>query len=182
MSEQPTPLENEPYGHEIGERVYVRIWKGNKREILVVLNKRGPLPNGDMRDTGWGLPGGGKKPNEAAREAGLREVKEEVGEEMALAIEPTLRHIKSIKRWTRDRGGKTIVGGDYITHHLYEADIEDGVKTTGGVDPVGIVTEARWVDPFDIREGFVESETYSENGKTKFRIYQSHIRLIESRE
>ena len=186
MSPENALIQEEPYGRETGARVYVRIWYRRKLEILLVLNEEAILPNGDKRDTGWGVPGGGMQAGETPREAAMREIREEVGDEIAEAIKDRMTFIKSIKKWKRDRDGRPMVGGDYITHHLFEAEIDEKIPVKCGNDPAKIVTEARWVEPLDLHQAtppqqkFLESKTHSENGRTSFRIYQAAIDLVTS--
>lgn len=185
-NEEAINQEVEPYGREIGQRVYVRLWWGLKRLILLVLNKEAVLPNGDKRDTGWGIPGGGMKEGEDPRDAALREVEEEVGKKIAEAIKDKMVYIKAIRKWSRDRDGKPVVGGNYITHHLFEAEIDEVIEAECGKDPVEIVTEAKWIEPQDLykttphQKIFLKSETYSENGRNSFRVYQAAIDLVMS--
>ncbi len=181
-----TEPEIESYGIETGRRVYVRIWLGRKLKILVVLNKGAKLPNDDWRDTGWGIPGGGMQDDESPAVAAIREVREEVGGKIADAIESKLVYIKPIKKWKRDRGGRSIVGGDYITHHLFEAEIDEEMTPECGADPANIVVEAKWVEPQDLHQPtphqkvFLESSAHSEDGENSFRVYRAAIDLVMS--
>src|SRR3989344_1429634 len=142
-------------------RAYVRVEDPEMLWTIFVLNQAGVLPNGEWRDTGWSIPGGGVKPEDEAKAAesddenitpqliaARRELDEEIGHEIANAVSDSLHEIGTTIKEPDDKTSDRIIahvfhGLVYPDHYKYP-EPPHLPKPDWSRDKV--VTEARWFD------------------------------------
>lgn len=140
----------------MGASVFVRIFKPDDSDyVLMVHNRAKQLPNGKLKEEGWGLPGGGVREGETEAQTGKRELKEETG----VSAEISERPLKDPE--TGDEGQVII--------------FFEGKNPTGEIkpsDPDNQIIEAEWVywKWLQIGGGY---DTYK-----GLPVYHRHIRAI----
>ncbi len=161
--------------------IKLRLWTPDRKHICLVrdLPEPEPLPNGEYKDEGWGMPGGGQKDQdlkdcnqEARKMVGESQVPEyclheiatairELGEETGLT--PDKITIDPESRISEKRGkDHELIVYDAI---YYTDDISKGLQPN---DPRGQIAEARWVNFMDLIYGTVDG----------LKIYKTHMRII----
>lgn len=141
----------------MGTSVFVRIFNEDGDRVLIVLNKTKQMPDGLMKPSGGGLPGGGKRDNETELEAAHRELKEETGLEADINPE----HIF----YTKKGNGQEIY-------------VFAGKNPRGDLHPTDAdILEALWV-----RWRWLEHEPKITSVRLKraFPVYSSHLRYINN--
>lgn len=95
--------------------------------------------------SGWGVPGGGRNPGESAEEAGLRELREEIG----LTAQGRVRlacEVEQAVHFKRDLSALLIVE-DVVYRPRWNLEVEQVAEfAIGDLPPDTIPSTLRWID------------------------------------
>ncbi len=165
----------------MSKTVYLRLWTPDKKYLCLVHNlpEPEPLPNGAFKDEGWGLVGGGQKPQDLKNYE--REVQEMTGtmivpeihrHEMATSIRELMEETGLIASQITINPKSRKSDPRSATHEVVAYDALYYTNDTSAKlrpnDPKKLIVEARWIDCMDLMHGEI-------NG---LKIYRSHLKLI----